>query len=261
MAGRDLDALLRDLTNDLADLLGREWYLDARRDQKVPAGDWLVWLILGGRGAGKTRAGAEWVKGMALGLPPFAEKPVGRIALVGETLADVREVMVEGVSGLMALHHPAERPAWQPSRRRLEWRNGSVAQAYSSEDPESLRGPQFGAAWSDELAKWRHPDATWDMLQFALRLGARPRQVVTTTPRPMALLRRLMAAEGTVRTHATTRDNAGNLAPGFLLRVVGRYAGTRLGRQELEGELIEDRSTRYGSARPSRPRASPPRRR
>ena len=212
----------------------------ARRDQWPPAGDWLVWLLLGGRGAGKTRAGAEWVRAIALGLPPFAGERC-RIALVGETFADVREVMIEGVSGLLAIHESGERPVWQPTRRRLVWSNG-VAQAFSSEDPEALRGPQFGAAWADELAKWRHAEETWDMLQFGLRLGDRPRQVVTTTPRPIPLLRRLIAAESTVITRATTAANAENLAPAFLERVVGRYAGTRLGRQELLGELIEDRA-------------------
>lgn len=218
-----------------------DWFENARADQQPPPGDWLVWLLLGGRGAGKTRAGAEWVRGMALGLPPFADAPTGPIALVGETYADVREVMIEGVSGILALHGVAERPVWYPSRRRLEWPNGSVAQAFSSEDPDALRGPQFAAAWSDELAKWRHGEATWDMLQFGLRLGERPRQVVTTTPRPVPLLKRLVEAPDTVVTRATTRANRDNLAPGFLERVVGRYAGTRLGRQELEGELIDDR--------------------
>ena len=197
--------------------------------------------MLGGRGAGKTRAGAEWVRGLAMDDPRFTDGPVRRIALVGETYADVREVMIEGTSGLMQAHASWERPEWQPSRRRLVWSNGAVAQAFSSEDPEGLRGPQFGAAWSDELAKWRYAEATWDMLQFGLRLGSRPRQMVTTTPRPVPLLRRLIDADGTVVTRATTAMNAKNLAPGFLSRVVGRYAGTRLGRQELEGELIEDR--------------------
>jgi phage terminase large subunit-like protein len=233
---------LRSLPRDLIEIIDREWCLRARPDQLPPDGDWLVWLLLGGRGAGKTRAGAEWVKGLALGRPPFADRPVARIALVGETLADVREVMIEGLSGLMAIHHRAERPQWQPSRRRVEWRNGAIAQAFSSEDPEGLRGPQFAAAWADELAKWRHAEATWDMLQFGLRLGDRPRQMVTTTPRPVPLLRRLIGEADTAVTRASTRDNAGNLAPGFLLRVVGRYAGTRLGRQELDGEMIEDRA-------------------
>ena len=220
-----------------------DWFENSRDDQWQPPGDWLVWRVLGGRGAGKTRAGAEWVRGMALGRPPFARTPAGRIALVGETLADVREVMIEGLSGLLHLPGPhGERPVWQPTRRRLVWHTGAVAQAFSSEDPEGLRGPQFDAAWSDELAKWKNAEATWDMLQFGLRLGDNPRQVVTTTPRPVPLLRRLIAAEGTVVTRATTRANRFNLAAGFLERVVGRYAGTRLGRQELEGELIEDRA-------------------
>jgi phage terminase large subunit-like protein len=232
--------LLTDLPPELMDFWVRDWWENSRDPQWQPDGDWLVWLIMGGRGAGKTRAGAEWVHGMAMGHKGFTQ--TGRIALVGETLADVREVMVEGISGLLAVHKRGERPDWQPSRRRLVWRNGSVAQAFSSEDPESLRGPQFGAAWSDELAKWKNAEATWDMLQFGLRLGARPRQVVTTTPRSVPLLRRLMAAEGTLVTRTTTHDNRYDLAPGFLQRVVGRYAGTRLGRQELDGELIEDRA-------------------
>ncbi|MEW5421400.1 DNA-packaging protein [Amorphus sp. 3PC139-8] len=213
----------------------------AREEQLPPLGDWTVWLILGGRGAGKTRAGAEWVKGLALGKSGFAPAPVGRIALVGETLIDARAVMVEGVSGLLAVHDKDERPTWQPSRRRLEWKNGAVAELYSAEDPESLRGPQFAAAWADELAKWRQAEAAWDMLQFALRLGDRPRQAVTTTPRPIPLLARLMEAPATAVARMPTRDNAGNLAPGFLEAVVGRYRGTRLGRQELDGEILADR--------------------
>ena len=219
--------------------LAHDWPLWARDDQMAPSGDWTTWLLMGGRGAGKTRAGAEWVRAQALGRDGPA---VGRIALVGETLGDVRDVMIEGVSGLIAIHPKGERPDWSPSRRRLTWPNGSVAQVFSAEDPEGLRGPQFGAAWADELAKWRYAEATWDMLQFGLRLGHRPRQVVTTTPRAIPLLRRLMADRRTVVSKAATSANAGNLAPGFLEAIVGRYAGTRLGRQELDGELIEDRA-------------------
>ncbi|MEZ0212686.1 MAG: DNA-packaging protein [Xanthobacteraceae bacterium] len=204
-------------------------------------GDWTVWLVLGGRGAGKTRAGAEWVRGMALGRPPYTDRPAGRIALVAETMADVREVMVEGVSGLLAVHPRNERPRYEPTRRRLEWPNGAIAQGFSAEDPESLRGPQFDAAWCDELAKWRYAEAAFDMLQFGLRLGANPRQVVTTTPRPTALLRRLIADPLSAVTRMGTAENAANLAPRFLETVVGRYAGTRLGRQELDGEMVEDR--------------------
>ncbi|MYZ50548.1 terminase large subunit domain-containing protein, partial [Propylenella binzhouense] len=220
--------------------LFRPWPAIARADQLPPPGDWTTWLMLGGRGAGKTRAGAEWVRGLALGLD-FAGPPAERIALVGETFADVRDVMIEGESGLVARHPPTERPAWIGSKRRLEWPNGAIALAFSSEDPESLRGPQFDAAWCDELAKWAYPEPTWDMLQFGLRLGRRPRQLVTTTPRPTALLKRLIGEPGTATSRARTAENAAFLAPSFLSQVVGRYAGTRLGRQELDAELVEDR--------------------
>lgn len=196
--------------------------------------------MVGGRGAGKTRTGAEWVRALALGDPAFTAAPVGRIALIGETAADVRAVMIEGPSGLLALDGP--RPHWSPSRRRLDWPNGAVALAFSAEEPDSLRGPQFGAAWSDELAKWRYADDAWDMIQFGLRLGRAPRGLVTTTPRPIPLLRRILADPATRVSRSRTADNAANLAPSFLDAVVGRYAGTRLGRQELDGELIEDRA-------------------
>ncbi|MGL4810978.1 MAG: DNA-packaging protein [Beijerinckiaceae bacterium] len=218
-----------------------DWNFFAHDYQRPPAGDWTVWLMIGGRGAGKTRAGAEWVRGLALGHAPAAHKPLGRIALVGETAADVREVMVEGVSGLLAVHPRSERPQWESSRRRLVWPNGAVAQCFSAEDPEQLRGPQFEAAWCDELAKWRYAEAAWDNLQFALRLGDRPRELVTTTPRGVALLKKMLADEKTVVTRAATRANAYNLSAAFLRAVVKKYEGTRLGRQELDGELIAER--------------------
>jgi phage terminase large subunit-like protein len=179
---------------------------------------------------------------VALGRQGFSGGPVGRIALVGETFAAARDTMVEGVSGLLSIHAVGERPVWSPSLRRVEWPNGAVAQVFSAEDPEALRGPQFGAAWADEIAKWRHADATFDMLQFGLRLGEQPRQVVTTTPRAVPILRRLLADPLTAVSRARTADNARNLAGSFLSAIVGRYAGTRLGRQELDGELIEDRA-------------------
>jgi phage terminase large subunit-like protein len=165
-----------------------------------------------------------------------------RIALVGETFADVRDVMIEGESGLLAVHPLGEKPQWSRTLRKVEWRNGAVAQAFSAEEPDSLRGPQFHAAWADELAKWRHAEATFDMLQFGLRLGERPRQVITTTPRPIALLKKIVRDPATAVTHATTRANALNLAPAFVDHVLTRYAGTRLGRQEIEGEIVEDRA-------------------
>ncbi len=234
--------MLDSLTPAEMAFLLHDWPTFAHEHQLPPEGDWGIWLMMGGRGAGKTRAGAEWVRAMALGHRWCAPHgPAGRIALVGETYGDVREVMIEGVSGLLAIHPKAERPQWNASRRRLEWPNGSIAQAFSSEDPEALRGPQFDIAWADELAKWRHGEETFDMLQFGLRLGLRPRQLVTTTPRAVPLLKRIMEMPTTVLSRAGTRDNALFLAPGFLEQVVARYAGTRLGRQELDGELIEDR--------------------
>jgi phage terminase large subunit-like protein len=211
------------------------WFLNGRPEQKPPGGDWRTWLVLGGRGSGKTRAGAEWVHQMA----SSAAQPL-RIALVAETLSDAREVMVDGVSGLWRLARE-RRPTLEISRRRLVWPNGSVAQLFSSEDPESLRGPQFDLAWCDELGKWKHAQETWDMLQFGLRLGANPRQVVTTTPRAIPLLKAIIADPATKPSRLSTLRNAANLAPGFIRAMEVRYGGTRLGRQELDGELIEDR--------------------
>jgi phage terminase large subunit-like protein len=245
--GGRLDELLAGFgARDIARLLG-DWEFSARADQWPPllganGAPWRVWMILGGRGAGKTRAGAEWVKAMALGRPQFALRPTARIALVGETAADVRDVMIEGVSGILAAHSRSERPRWESSRRRLTWDNGAVAQAFSAEDPESLRGPQFAAAWCDELAKWRYAKESWDMLQFGLRLGDWPRQLVTTTPRPLPLIKKLLSDPTVAVTRALTRENASNLAPSFLENIVSQYAGTRLGRQELDGEIVEERA-------------------
>lgn len=209
-----------------------DWPFWARADQLPPQEDWTSWLILGGRGAGKTRAGAEWVRAQ--------KEQCHHIALVGETHGDARSVMVEGPSGLLAIAPPYDRPHFEPSRHRLVWDNGAVATLYSASDPESLRGPQFDAAWCDELAKWRYGQACWDMLQFGLRLGERPRQVVTTTPRPVPLLKKLMADPHTVISRASTYANRANLAQAFFDAVVTAYEGTRLGRQELNAELLED---------------------
>jgi phage terminase large subunit-like protein len=238
--------ILNNLTAREMHEISSRWKIFAHAHQTPPdlAPDgkpWHTWLMIGGRGAGKTRAGAEWVRAQALGLPPFATEKASHIALIGETEHDVREVMIEGVSGLLAVHGWHERPVWLPSRKRLEWKDGQVAQAFSADDPESLRGPQFCCAWSDEMAKWRYAEAAFDMLQFGLRLGAQPRQLITTTPRPTALLKRLIEDPTSVVTRAATRANANNLAPTFLQTVMSRYTGTRPGRQELEGEIIEER--------------------
>jgi phage terminase large subunit-like protein len=216
----------------------RPWNVVGRPAQLPPPGDWRQWLLIGGRGSGKTRAGAEWVTALAAGRPPFAARPHGRIALIAETLGDAREVMVEGESGLMRVARGA-RPVLEVTRRRLVFANGAVAQIFSSEDPDALRGYQFDAAWGDELAKWVHGEACFDNLQFSLRLGERPRALFTTTPRPIPLLKRLVADAGTATTHMPTAENAVHLAPGFLAAMQGRYGGSRLGRQELEGLLLE----------------------
>ncbi|WP_407865942.1 DNA-packaging protein [Phyllobacterium phragmitis] len=226
----------------MAIVLTKEWFCEGRDAQQPPMAPWRTWLVLGGRGSGKTRTGAEWVAGMATGLPTLTPERCGHIALVGETLADVREVMVEGPSGILSVSR-CERPRLEATRRRLVWEStGAVASFFSSEDPDSLRGPQFDAAWCDELAKWKHPQETWDMLQFGLRLGQDPRAVVTTTPRPVSLLRALLADKSIPVTRMRTVENADHLAPGFIGMIEERYAGSRLGRQELDGELIEDRA-------------------
>jgi phage terminase large subunit-like protein len=236
-----LNELISGSSSRSREALLKDWEIWARKDQLPPEVGWRNWLILGGRGAGKTRAGAEWVRGVALARRSFGES-ARQIALVGESIADVREVMIEGVSGLLAIHARRERPHWEPSRRRLEWPNGAVAYAFSADDPESLRGPQFDAAWCDELCKWRRAESAFDMLQFGLRLGSQPRAAITTTPRPIPLLKRLLADPGTKVSRAATKANAFQLAPQFLEQMLARYAGTRLGRQELDGELIEARA-------------------
>ncbi len=212
----------------------------AMEHQLPPEGDWRTWVIMGGRGAGKTRAGAEWVRSMVEGAAPFDPGKARRVALVGETIDQVREVMIFGESGILACSPPDRRPVWVAGRKRLEWPNGAVATVHTAFDPEGLRGPQFDAAWVDELAKWKKARATWDMLQFALRLGQDPRVCVTTTPRNVGVLKDLLEMPSTVTTHAATEANAANLAASFLEEVRARYHGTRLGRQELDGVLLSD---------------------
>ncbi|PZU53487.1 MAG: DNA-packaging protein [Brevundimonas sp.] len=188
--------------------------------------------MLGGRGSGKTFAGAVWID-------TLARRSLVNLALVGPALHDVREVMVEGASGIKALAEPGDRPRWEAGRRRLLWKNGSAAYAFSAEDPDSLRGPQFHGAWADEFCAWREPEAVLSNLRFGLRLGDDPKLAVTTTPRPIPALRRLMAEAGTVTERAGTAANAKNLAPGFLAHLTALYGGTRLEAQELEGLVVE----------------------
>ncbi len=234
------DEFLDELSEDALLALPYLFEFWAYEHQLPPEGDWRNWVIMGGRGAGKTRAGSEWVRSMVEGPTPADMGRCARVALVGETLDQVREVMIFGDSGILACSPPDRRPRWHASRRQLIWENGAVAQVLSASEPESLRGPQFDAAWVDELAKWRKGQDTWDMLQFALRLGRHPQVCVTTTPRNVGVLKQILKLSSTVVTHAATEANRANLADSFLQEVRARYAGTRLGRQELDGELLED---------------------
>lgn len=205
----------------------------ARPDQREPEGEWRTWLLRSGRGAGKTRAGAEWVRGKV-------ERNIyGRVALIAPTAADCRDVIVEGESGILATARHDFRPTYVSSKRRVEWPNGARAFLYSGEEPDRLRGPQHDAAWCDELASWRHPE-TWDMMLLGLRLGRDPRAIVTTTPRPTRLVRKIAESPTTVTTVASTYANLPFLAHQFIDDVVDSYAGTHLGRQEIYGEIIED---------------------
>lgn len=228
------------LSVDELSYLQYDWDAFSHPHQRPPTGVWATWLLMGGRGCGKTRAGAEWVRAKVSGAQ-WSGPSAGNIALIGQTYADVREVMIEGISGVLAAHPEHSKPQWNPSRRRLEWSNGAVARAFSSEDPEALRGPQFDAAWCDEIGKWSNATETFDMLQFGLRLGTQPQQLMTTTPKSTPLLKMLLHDKATVLTKAGTRENAAFLAQAFLEQMAERYGGTRLGRQELDGELIEDR--------------------
>lgn len=225
---------LKSLSRAEAEALYHDWPFWARPAQLPPPGtDWHGWLVLAGRGFGKTRAGAEWVR---------MEVEAGRarrIALVGATTADARQVMIEGESGLLAISPPGSRPRWEPSKRLLTWPNGAVAAAFSAERPGQLRGPQHDLAWADELCKWRDADA-WDQLLLGLRLGRAPRFLATTTPKPSALIKGLLNDPKVRVTRGSTFDNWANLAPTFLAEVVRRYQGTRLGRQELHAELVDD---------------------
>ncbi len=223
---------------------GRE--IKLRDEQKPPADrDWSTWLFLGGRGAGKTLAGASWIADMADALGPD-----GRLALVGPTLHDVREVMIGGVSGVMSLPRwpGGERPKYVSSRRTLTFPNGAVAQVFSAEDPDSLRGPQFAAAWADEMCAWSRGEETLAMLRLALRLGAEPKLVVTTTPRPTRLLKGLRGEPGCAESHAGTMANAANLAPGFVDSLRALYGGTRREAQELEGLVVDAEGSLFTAA-------------
>ena len=230
------DEIIKGFSDDECKALLYDWegFL-ARPNQKKPKEYWEIWLLLAGRGFGKTKTGAEWVRDeMSLGCM--------RMAIVAETQKDLEEVMVEGVSGILACTPPEERPIYTKKPVKLRYSNGAIIQGYNATEPNQLRGPQFEKAWCDEIAKWRYARETWDQLQFGLRLGDNPQVVVTTTPRPISLIKDIISgAEGKVIvTRGKTSDNRSNLSAKFLARTEKRYAGTRLGRQELNGELLGD---------------------
>lgn len=224
---------LATITDEQAAALYFDWDIWARPKQKEPPGNWRVWLILAGRGFGKTRTGAEWIRAQV------EQGKCKRLALVGRTAADVRDVMVEGESGILACSPPRNRPHYEPSKRRLTWDNGAMATTYSADEPDALRGPQHDGFWADEPASWQHED-TWDNLMFGLRLGKNPRGVATTTPRPTKLIKTLISLITTYVTRGNTYENRANLAPAFLEEIIRRYEGTRLGRQEINAEILDD---------------------
>jgi phage terminase large subunit-like protein len=232
LAGMDAETLLWD------------WSVWGRPEQQAPEGDWAVWMYLGGRGAGKTRAAAEWVREQA----KYTTTGQRRFALVARTAADVRDVIVEGESGILNVSPPSERPLYEPSKRRLTWPNGNTATCFTADEPDSLRGPQFTHAWGDEIAAWRQtPDAAgmtaFDNLRVGTRLGSNPQIMVTTTPKRVPLLYKLIEeSKNTGRvviTRGSTMDNSGNLSGAYLDAITGVYAGTRLAQQELYGEMLD----------------------
>lgn len=231
---------LSSLSPEVLALLRYDWDFWARPDQMVPPGNWSTWMVMAGRGYGKTRMGAETIRKWVCGDTPLGKGHYGRIALVAETSGDARDVLVEGESGLLSVHPKDFRPLYEPSKRRLTWPNGAVATLYNAVEPDQLRGPQHDAAWCDEMAKWRYMNDTWDQLAFGLRLGDHPRAIITTTPRPLPLIRRLLVDKTCISTKGRTFDNSDNLAQSFIHNIQERHGGTRLGRQELDGELLED---------------------
>lgn len=241
-----MSQLLSELTEEQALELLWSWDVWARDSQVVPPDDalgdisWSTWVILAGRGFGKTRTGAETIRKWACGPTPHSKGLYRRFALVAETAADARDVLVEGESGILACHPPAFRPYYEPSKRRLTWPNGAMATIYNATEPDQLRGPQHEAAWCDELAKWDYARETWEQLEFGLRLGPNPRAIVTTTPRPIPIVKELISAPDTIVTRGSTLDNRANLSDKFMTRIYNRFAGTRLGRQELEAEILDD---------------------
>jgi predicted phage terminase large subunit-like protein len=225
---------IQSLSQKEAEVLLHDWHFWARPNQLPPPGDWLVWLIMAGRGFGKTRAAGEFV------IAEVKDGRAGRVALVAKTPADARDIMVEGESGILNISPPWFKPEYESSKRRLTWPNGAIATVYSSKEPDHLNGPQHDLAWGDEVRTWYSAQEVWDMLMFGLRLGEHPRCVATTTPLPIQLIRDLIKMPDVVVTRGTTYENRMNLAPSFFSQIIRKYEGTRLGQQEIKAELLED---------------------
>ncbi len=209
------------------------WEAWARSEQLAPALEWFTWIYMAGRGSGKTRSGAEWVRKQA------ESGTVKRIGLIASTVSDYRDTMIEGESGILSVSPPWFYPIWEPSKRKLTWPNGCVAYCFSSEKPDRLRGPQFEKIWADELAAWNRLEETFDNMMFGLRLGD-PQLMITTTPRPLKILKDLLKEDTTVLSKGSTYDNIRNLSPRFFEYVINKYEGTRIGRQEIHAEILDD---------------------
>lgn len=233
MTAEERSMFLNEMTDDEIRMLEFSWYVWARPTQRLPETQFRIWLIQAGRGFGKTRTGAETVR-------LWKDLGYRRFALVGITPADARDVMIEGESGLLAICPPWDKPEYQASKRRVVWQDGSYAMVYSGANPEQLRGPQHEKAWCDEIFAWQYPQETWDMLMFGLRLGNNPQAVVTSTPKPLGLLKWMRAQTTTTVTQGSTYDNQANLAASFFSEICSKYEGTRLGMQELEAKILDD---------------------
>ena len=228
----DLARLLSSMTNAQALACLYDWPIWAREKQLPPRWNWTIWLILSGRGFGKTRTGAEWVREQV-------KKGARRVAIVGATAADARDVMIEGDSGILSVCPPDEKLEYEPSKRRVTWENGAIASVYTADEPDRLRGPQHDIAWLDELAAWRYMRESWDNIMMGLRTG-QSQAVATTTPRPLDLLRELIKRDDVAVVRGSTYENMENLSPAFKKQVLEQYEGTRIGRQEISGEILDD---------------------
>ncbi len=229
-----IESIQRGLSEADAAALAYHWPIHARDSQLPPDDDWDTWLILAGRGFGKTRTGAEWIRDQV------EHYDAKRVALVARTIDEAQSVMIEGESGIIAVSPAWNKPTYEPSKRKLTWPNGARAFVFSSHEPDQLRGPQFDAAWCDELAAWEYPDQTWKNLTFTLRLNDQPRAVITTTPKPIDIIRSLPHRPGVFVTRGSTYENRAVLPPAFMNAIIEQFEGTRLGKQEIDAELTDE---------------------